>query len=616
MESNVEIKAQTESAFSTEPFLDILIVEDNLADVIIVRELLNASGTKFAFTHASNLKETFAFCDEKEFDVILLDLGLPGSTSLETLRKIMVFNIKSPIVVMTGLDDEDTALVALREGAQDYLGKNTLTSGNILKSIKYSIERKKNQELLRKYTHQFSILSSATEALSRCDDIQSSFRIICDNISLLLDNANALVVEFESSALVRVSCIEWLVPWYAEIKKFTGFDYKNPVIHIKRGKREMIDLFSDGKLHEIKRGLYEIFEGKIGRNECIELERITGINHIYAFGIIKTKNFYGAGVIFSQKIITGDDLNIIETIVSQAALYIHRRYIEKDLRLSEYRFIKLNKELENKVTERTLDFEKANKKLQKELGERTRAEKALKESEVKLKELNDTKDKFFNIVAHDLKNPFTSLIGSSELLSANIRQLDKKSIYELAMILNDSARSGYAILQNLLDWSRSQTGLLKFNPEKIDLNNLIDENISAIKLLASNKDIYLGHELNERTYIISDSLMINTILRNLLSNAIKFTHRGGKVLINTYINQDEAIISVKDTGTGISAENIEKLFNLDTIHTTNGTENEQGTGLGIKLSKEFVEKVGGRIWVESIVNQGSTFSFSIPVMKE
>ena len=614
MEPDEEKRSGKIIASGSESFLDILIVEDNLGDVVIVKELIRESGIDFKLTHASNLKETFAYCGEKEFDVILLDLGLQESTSLDTLKMIKVFKIKSPIVVMTGLDDEDIALSALREGAQDYLVKNRLTSEIVLRSIKYSIERKKIQELLRKHTRQFSILSSATAALSRCEIPENCFKITCDNITFLLENANAISIELGNSNSLRISCNEWLVPWYDTIKVLTGIDMYNPELHINRSRKELIDLFSDGRLHEVKGGLHEILDNS-PENKCEELERKIGINKIYAFGFIKAKFFHGAGLIFSPKIIGDDDLNIIETIISQATLSIHRRVIEKDLRLSEYRFRKLTKELEGKVIQRTHDLETANQQLQQELSERIKAEEALKMNELQLRELNATKDKFFSIVAHDLKNPFTSLIGSSELLYDNIDQMNKESIHKLALILNDSAKSGYAILQNLLDWSRSQTGLLKYNPEKINLSELIDENILNVQLFASNKDIDLVQEQDKKIYIVSDKCMINTILRNLLSNAIKFTQRGGKVVINTKTNQNEVIISVNDTGIGISRENIEKLFKLDTKYTMKGTENEQGTGLGLKLSKEFVEKEGGKIWVESSLNKGSVFSFSIPMNK-
>jgi PAS domain S-box-containing protein len=268
---------------------------------------------------------------------------------------------------------------------------------------------------------------------------------------------------------------------------------------------------------------------------------------------------------------------------------------------------------EQKVKERTKDLELANTKLQQELKERYLAQEALKKSEAQLKELNATKDKFFNIVAHDLKNPFTSLLGSSELLFSNIDQMDHEKIKTLSLILNDSAKNGYAILQNLLDWSRSQTGLLKFNPEKINLKKLITENISNLQLLATNKAIDLYSEVKDDTYIFADKNMINTILRNLLSNSIKFTRRGGKVVVSAIINKVEVIISVKDSGIGISKENINKLFRIDIKYSLPGTDNEQGTGLGLKLSREFVEKQGGKIWVESVENRGSDFKFTIPL---
>jgi len=255
-----------------------------------------------------------------------------------------------------------------------------------------------------------------------------------------------------------------------------------------------------------------------------------------------------------------------------------------------------------------------------DITERINAEHIAKErtrdlevANLQLKELNATKDKFFNIVAHDLKNPFTSLIGSSELLFRNIEHLDNEKIKTLALILNDASKSGYAILQNLLDWSRSQTGLLKFNPENINLRNLIDEHILNLEQISSNKEIRIHSEVKDDLFIYGDKNMIKTILRNLLSNAVKYSYRSGKIIICATINDHEVIISVKDTGIGIPKENINKIFRIDAKYSVPGTENEQGTGLGLKLCKEFVEKQGGKIWVESIENEGSEFKFSIPV---
>lgn len=614
--TNPEKNTQNPDSKILESAYNILIVEDNPGDVVIVREMFKIADANFTLTHAKNLKETFVICEKQEFDVILLDLGLPECTSLETLKMIKQIRIKSPIVVMTGLDDEETALAALREGAQDYLVKNRLTPETILKSIKYGIERKKIEELLKKHTHQFSILSTATATLSQCENVSSSFRITIDSIVSLLEKSNAIAIEYLNKGSFRTSNTEWLAPWYDEIKIQTGFDLSNPVISVDREKKMLLDLYEDGKVHEVEDRLYKVFDGKVDRSVCEDLEKKIGINRIYAFGFIKSNNYYGSGLIFTKSKIESDDLGIIEAILRQATLCIHRRMIENDLRISEYRYRNLSQELEQKVVERTKDLEAANKNLNDELTERIKVENALKKNEIQLKELNTTKDKFFSIVAHDLKNPFTSLIGTSELLYDNISRMSNGDIHKLALILNDSAKSGYAILQNLLDWSRSQTGLLKYNPEILNLNKLIEENISNLHLFATNKEIYFIYKPEKVTTIFSDNGMINTILRNLLSNSIKFSHRGGTVIIITREDPNEFTVSIADKGIGISRENIEKLFKLDTKYAMIGTENEQGTGLGLKLSKEMVEKEGGRIWVESTVNQGSTFFFTIPKKME
>ena len=240
------------------------------------------------------------------------------------------------------------------------------------------------------------------------------------------------------------------------------------------------------------------------------------------------------------------------------------------------------------------------------------ATRGIKENETKLKELIVTKDKFFNIVAHDLKNPFTSLLGSSELLYDNIGEMTQDNVRKLALILNDSAKGGYAILQNLLDWSRSQTGLLKFNPEKINIRNIIDENIDNLQLQTTNKEIKMFSRLKDDLIIYADKNMINTVLRNLLSNAVKYTFKGGSIIVMTENNKKAVTVTVKDSGIGIKKEYMDTLFRLDNSLSLPGTEKEQGTGLGLKLCKEFTQKMGGKIWVKSIFGEGSEFKFTIP----
>jgi PAS domain S-box-containing protein len=243
------------------------------------------------------------------------------------------------------------------------------------------------------------------------------------------------------------------------------------------------------------------------------------------------------------------------------------------------------------------------------------AARAIRENEIKLKELIATKDKFFNIVAHDLKNPFTSLLGSSELLYDNINQMTTDNVRKLAFILNDAAKGGYAILQNLLDWSRSQTGLMKYNPEYVNLRSLIDENISNLQLQVIKKEINIKSDIQDNLRVWVDKNMLNTIVRNLLSNAIKYTYKNGTVEVSASRNASETTVSIKDSGIGISVEKAETIFQIDAALSLPGTEKEQGTGLGLKLCKEFTEQMGGRIWVESEVGSGSDFKFTIPVRK-
>lgn len=230
-----------------------------------------------------------------------------------------------------------------------------------------------------------------------------------------------------------------------------------------------------------------------------------------------------------------------------------------------------------------------------------------------LKEMIATKNRFFNIIAHDLTGPFNGLIGASEHLLENYNSLKQDEIKSMISILKDSSITAYLLLQNLLGWSRSQTGQLRICPERIDLGKLVDELIHAVFQSSAGKEIEIRSNISNNTFIFTDRNILNTILRNLLTNAIKFTPHKGLIIINATQDESNYSISVKDNGIGISRENIENIFKLDATHTTLGTENEIGTGLGLKLCKEFVEKLNGKICVESCENIGSEFKVLIPI---
>ncbi len=230
-----------------------------------------------------------------------------------------------------------------------------------------------------------------------------------------------------------------------------------------------------------------------------------------------------------------------------------------------------------------------------------------------LKEVNATRDKFFSIIAHDLKNPISAFMGVSNFLVKKFQDLSKDEIKEFIDEVNSSAKQLYELLENLLLWSKSQRGLINYHPMELELKSLILHNVDLLKMNADNKKIQLEYSIIENIKVFADPNMINTILRNLITNAIKFTYEDGKVEIKAEIKDDFAILSVTDTGVGIAEENLNKLFKVENSISTLGTEHETGTGLGLILCKEFVEKHNGKIWVESKINYGSTFFFTIPL---
>jgi len=235
----------------------------------------------------------------------------------------------------------------------------------------------------------------------------------------------------------------------------------------------------------------------------------------------------------------------------------------------------------------------------------------LKKAEEELKKLNATKDKFFSIIAHDLKNPFGSLLGASDVLLKKFDKFDKEKILQFITNIRQVAKQGYDLLLNLLEWSRAQTGRLKFEMQNLNLNELVTSNIELLQTAANNKKIEMINAVDPEITVLADRNTTLTVLRNLISNAIKYTHNGGKVTIFTETVNDHIKIIVEDEGIGIPEDVQEKLFRIDESYSQKGTNDESGTGLGLILCKEFVEKNKGQIWVESEEDKGSKFIFTL-----
>jgi two-component system, sensor histidine kinase and response regulator len=323
---------------------------------------------------------------------------------------------------------------------------------------------------------------------------------------------------------------------------------------------------------------------------------------ITAFDPNKTlmdKGLHAGGLDYLTKPI--DDVQIVHL------LHMYFRFLERERNI--------NCELEEKVQNRTSEFQHANRKLKLEIEERKKVEKALLESEQKLQEAITSKNTFFSIIAHDLRNPFNAVIGFSTFLKENLPDLDRKEIDEYAGYIKESANSAFNLLNNLLDWARSQTNMITYKPEKFNVSEILEHTLSVLSGEALKKDISVSSDIPYEVCTIADKNMISAVFRNLISNAIKFTPNGGKVFISSNTENGVHEFTIEDTGVGIKPEDIEKLFRIDTKISTPGTAKETGTGLGLILCREFLEKNGGEIRVTSAVGKGSQFRFSLPEIK-
>ncbi|NVO09778.1 MAG: PAS domain-containing sensor histidine kinase [Bacteroidales bacterium] len=230
-----------------------------------------------------------------------------------------------------------------------------------------------------------------------------------------------------------------------------------------------------------------------------------------------------------------------------------------------------------------------------------------------LEKLNADKDLFMSILAHDLKGPFNSILGYLGLLNENIHLYDINDIEKQINIINNSAQSAYNLLDGILMWVNSESGKLPFEPQILNIKTICSNTLETLRSLANSKTIAIDYFGEENLTVFADPNMLKTILRNLISNAIKFTNKGGQITINAQKVELDITISVSDNGIGISPETQNNLFKISQTHTSKGTANEIGTGLGLLLCQDFVTKNGGKIWVESELGKGSTFKFTVPI---
>jgi signal transduction histidine kinase len=238
----------------------------------------------------------------------------------------------------------------------------------------------------------------------------------------------------------------------------------------------------------------------------------------------------------------------------------------------------------------------------------------LRKSEQKQKELNVTKDKLFSIIGHDLRGPIGGFKSLLQLLISGYDLSNTESLVKMLKVTHKSAISTHELLENLLEWAKSQRNEIVFSPDKLLLFAVVSQTSDLFKDICSAKEISIINNVSPNTYVLADKNMLMTVLRNLISNALKFSPNGKQIIITATENETEVVVTVKDEGVGIRAEDITKLFDDSEQFTTYGTNGEKGSGLGLMLCKEFVVRNGGTLSVQSEIGNGSSFIFTLPIL--
>jgi PAS domain S-box-containing protein len=248
----------------------------------------------------------------------------------------------------------------------------------------------------------------------------------------------------------------------------------------------------------------------------------------------------------------------------------------------------------------------------RDVTERNQAVEKIKENEMRLNRLNAMKDRLFSIIGHDLRTPFSNIVGLSEILLEEIQNKNFEESKKLAVHIHDSSERALLLLNNLLEWARMQTGHISFQPETLNLQEIISETIQLFEDFADQKSIRIDVDIPDNQKVKADKKMVGTVLRNLISNSIKFNYPNGSLTIRAQKKRSDVVVSVTDEGVGMHDSELNNLFCSDQNHSTQGTNNESGTGLGLLLCKEFTEMHDGKIWAESEPGKGSTFYFTLP----
>ncbi len=559
--------------YSTESAPSILIVDDTPHNLRLLSEILHDQGYSVRLLREGRLVMTSVLYSPP--DLILLDIMMPDMNGYEVCEQLKADERtrQIPVIFLSALTDVAAKVKAFAAGGVDYIAKPFKKEETLLRIYTQVTLQQAKQQLQQQNANlqqEISVRKQTEHELQRRNRELSLVNHIGQLFSSSLDLDQVLVTALQEvqRLLNVVSTSIWLlIPETGEI--------------------ECSQIIGPGseQLHYLRLPAAQGITGWAATHgETIISPDVWDDPRHYVTGGTREESPVRSMVSIPLKV-KGNVIGVLNLVDPQVD-----RFTEEDVRF-----------VEPIASAAAIAIENA------------RLYTEVKDKNVQLQELNASKDKFFSIISHDLRSPFNTLLGFAQLLVEKVEHATREQLYSHASRMLSSAERLYALLENLLTWSRLQRGMMEYHPSPLDMSDIAEDNVLLFRPKAEEKGVTLINSISEGTSAYGDFSMVKTVVRNLLSNALKFT-RGGDSITLTASHQDAWLfISVADTGIGISKENVEKLFRLDVHHSSPGTAGERGTGLGLLLCQELVQKNGGKIWVESEIGQGTTFRFLLPL---
>lgn len=610
--------------------IKLLIVDDEPQICAKLKNVLLSISENYDIDTAFSGEIAIEKINSKDYDIILTDVRMPGLSGIELLEKTQESQIRPEVIIMTGHGDLDIAINSMRLGAINFL-KKPISAEYLDMSIKNAFEKKqlKNKLIESEYRlrKQYESIPIPTFTVVQKSDDEIYITNYNHESTVNYPNCNDTILEkqynktFIYNEIIykhlkacfkkrdRISKEERLVIDEKERIFFLQCNFIEPnmvMVHIN----DITENYNNRKaLIESEERFRSIIE-KTPIGMCI-----TDENGYFEF----VNDAYCSIYKYTKEELIGKHFTIVVPEELQDTMNdLYKNFIkgEEELR-GEWSVINKAGEIISIIADAVLikgaDHKKKKVTFVIDITQRKKSEIQLKISQEDLKEANETKNKFFSIIAHDLRGPLSSFKNLSELLIQELDNISKDDLREMVELIYNSSDRLSKLLENLLEWSRLQTNKITINPQIFNLYDCIKETIDVMKDTADKKEIIISTDVDKSLQVYADINSLMTVIRNILSNAIKFTKNAGNIKFEAYKNDNLSVtLKITDSGVGISDENIEKIFSIDKKLSTIGTNQEKGTGLGLVLAKEFIEKNKGTISVESKAGKGTSFILKIP----